>query len=157
MYKKATLENNIIPHTTVCTFGVLNVAKNVHILLVNFCQMYLFLHQLTNYKLRICCVHKLFFTFFVLTFSSIYVHNMFWVWNFHVLNSRPGTRNSMNNLLSHYGLFDAKISASEKDLPVHRWCQTFFEAFLPQVSRFHWWSTYWSSNTKSYWLKKNGP
>ena len=25
----------------------------------------------------------------------------------------------MNNLLSHYGLVDARISASEKDLPVH--------------------------------------
>ena len=29
------------------------------------------------------------------------------------------TRKSMNNLLSYYGLVDAKISASEKDLPVH--------------------------------------
>ena len=28
------------------------------------------------------------------------------------------TRNSMNNLLSYYGLVDARISASEKDLPV---------------------------------------
>ena len=34
--------------------------------------------------LRTCCVHKL---FFVLTFRTIYVHNMFWAWNFHVLNS----------------------------------------------------------------------
>ena len=25
----------------------------------------------------------------------------------------------MNNLLSYYGLVDARISASEKDLPVH--------------------------------------
>jgi hypothetical protein len=25
----------------------------------------------------------------------------------------------MNNLLSYFGLVDAKISASEKDLPVH--------------------------------------
>ena len=30
------------------------------------------------------------------------------------------TRNSMNNLLSYYGLVDARISASEKDLPVRR-------------------------------------
>ena len=29
------------------------------------------------------------------------------------------TSNSMNNLLSYCGLVDAKISASEKDLPVH--------------------------------------
>ena len=28
------------------------------------------------------------------------------------------TRNSMNNLLSYCGLVDARISASEKDLPV---------------------------------------
>ena len=28
------------------------------------------------------------------------------------------TRNSMNNILSHSGLVDARISASEKDLPV---------------------------------------
>ena len=29
------------------------------------------------------------------------------------------TRDSMNNLLSYCGLVDAKISASEKDLPVN--------------------------------------
>ena len=113
-------------------------------------------------KLRICREHVAYTNcFFVFDIQNNLctqnVLDMFWTWNFHVLNSRPGTRNSMNNLLSHYGLFDAKISASEKDLPVHRWCQTFFEAFLPQVSRFHWWSTYWSSNTNSYWLEKNGP
>ena len=28
------------------------------------------------------------------------------------------TRNSMNNLLSYFGLVDARIGASEKDLPV---------------------------------------
>ena len=28
------------------------------------------------------------------------------------------TRNSMNNLLSYYGLVDARKSASDKDLPV---------------------------------------
>ena len=31
---------------------------------------------LENYKLRTCCVHKLFFIF-VLTFRTIYVRNMF--------------------------------------------------------------------------------
>ena len=30
------------------------------------------------------------------------------------------THNSMNNLLSYYGLVDSKIRASVKDLPVHR-------------------------------------
>ena len=29
------------------------------------------------------------------------------------------TCNSMNNLLSYYGLVDARISASEKDLPLY--------------------------------------
>ena len=29
-------------------------------------------------ELRTCCVYKLFSFFFVLTFKSIYVHNMFW-------------------------------------------------------------------------------
>ena len=36
-----------------------------------------------------------------------------------VLNVKTKTENnSMNNLLSYYGLVDTKISASEKDLPV---------------------------------------
>ena len=34
---------------------------------------------------RTCCVQKLFFVF-VLTFRTIYVHNMFLAWNFHALN-----------------------------------------------------------------------
>ena len=71
---------------------------------VSLFQKHLFLYHLThsmtkyfslNYEfstwkfqaqnmLRTCCVHKL---FFVLTFRTIYVHNMFWAWNFHVLNS----------------------------------------------------------------------
>ena len=76
------------------------MVNDIHLLQVNLCQNHLFLHQLThnmttdwitslvheNSKLRTCCVHKLFFCF-VLTFRTIYVHNMFWVWNFHVLNS----------------------------------------------------------------------
>ena len=38
----------------------------------------------------------------------------------HVLSCsfRVRTGKSMNNLLSYYGLVDARISASEKDLPV---------------------------------------
>ena len=53
--------------------------------------------------LKTCCVHKL---FFVLTFRTICVHNMYW------------TCNSLSNLLSYCGLVDARISASDKDLPV---------------------------------------
>ena len=65
---------------------------------VNVFQKHLMLHQLThdmakdcllitssvheNSKFRTCCVHKLFFGF-VLTFRTIYVHNMF-SWNLNV-------------------------------------------------------------------------
>ena len=37
--------------------------------------------------LRTCCVHNFVFVF-VLTMRTIYVHNMFWACNFHVLNSQ---------------------------------------------------------------------
>ena len=36
------------------------------------------------------------------------------------------TCNSMNNLLSYCGLVDAKIRASNKDLPVHKYVQKIF-------------------------------
>ena len=42
---------------------------------------------------------------------SAHVLLMFFACSFH--------GNSMNNLLSYCGLVDARISASEKDLPVH--------------------------------------
>ena len=41
---------------------------------------------------------------------SSHVLSMFCAFSFHV--------NSMNNLLSYFGLVDAKIRASDKDLPV---------------------------------------
>ena len=44
------------------------------------------------------------------TISAEHGQNMFCAYSFH--------RNSMNNLLSYCGLVDARISASEKDLPV---------------------------------------
>ena len=62
------------------------------------------------------CAHKLFFVF-VLTFRTIFAHNMFspcselvvfMYWN----------GKSMNNRLSYSGLVDPRISASDKDLPV---------------------------------------
>ena len=43
----------------------------------------LFIDLPVGYKSRTCCVHILFFVF---TFRSIYVHNMFWACSFHVLN-----------------------------------------------------------------------
>ena len=59
---------------------------------VNLFQKHLFLHQLThnitkdcslNSKVRTCWVHKL---FWMSKQKPICVHNMFWAWNYHVLN-----------------------------------------------------------------------
>ena len=52
------------------------------------------------------------------------------------------TRNSMNNLLSHCELIDARISASEKDLPVcnflyHIQLFTLFNTSLCHVTYYH--------------------
>ena len=63
---------------------------------------------------RTCSVHKLFFVF---TFRTIYLHNIF------LTCSELGiftywTRNSMKHLSSYCGLVDVKIWASDKDLPV---------------------------------------
>ena len=70
---------------------------------------------------RTCCVHKLFFVL-VLTFRTTYAHNMFYPC------SKPRTTrfrlslqfscmyltcNSMHNLMSYFGLVDARISASK--------------------------------------------
>ena len=45
------------------------------------------------------------------TTSAEHGQNMFWASSFH--------GNSMKNLLSYYELIDAKIRASDKDLPVN--------------------------------------
>ena len=66
---------------------------------------------------RTICVHKLFFVF-VLTFRTIYVHNMLSLCSELGILHMYRTCNSMNNLLSYCGLVDARVSASEKDLPV---------------------------------------
>ena len=66
-------------------------------LLVSLCQKIFFLQNMG----RTCCVQKLFWMS-----ETISVHNMYW------------TYNSMKNLLSYCGLVDAKIKASDKDLPV---------------------------------------
>jgi hypothetical protein len=67
---------------------------------------------------RTCCLQT-FFVVVVLTFKTIYVSNMF------STCSELGifiywTGNSMNNISSYCGLVDARISTSEKDLPVIR-------------------------------------
>ena len=67
---------------------------------------------------RSCCVQKLF-----LTFRTIFVHNMFSQCS--ELGIFPyWTCNSMNNMSSYCGLLDAKIRASDKDLPVQRYLDT---------------------------------
>ena len=91
------------------------------LLQVNLFQKHLFLPQLTHNltkifhwitcsvdetsKLRTCCVHKLFWIKknVYITCSELGIF-MYW------------TADSMNNLLSHCGLVEVRISASEKDL-----------------------------------------
>ena len=112
-------------HKKVAVEMILNVA-----LQVNFFQKHLFLHQLNrnmtkycslNYKFNtwklqaqyMLCTQCFLFLFwhseqFMYTTCSDLVIFMYW------------TGNSMNNLLSYCGLVDARISASEKDLPVHK-------------------------------------
>ena len=99
---------------------------------VNIFQKHLFLHQLShnmtkncslNYKfstwklqaqnmLRTCCVHKLFW-------MSKQKQFVYTTCSQHVLSLEFScTEFLMNNLLSYCGLVDARISASEKGLPV---------------------------------------
>ena len=61
-----------------------------------------------KYKFRTCCVQKLFFCFDIQ--NNICTQ--------HVLNLYF-SGDSMNNLLSYCGLTDARMRASEKDLPVN--------------------------------------
>ena len=74
---------------------------------VNLCQKLFFLQNMG----RTCCVQKLFWMS-----ETMSVHNMF--------SSGLSLKFSfiehvtMNNLLSYYGLVDAKMTASDKDLPV---------------------------------------
>jgi hypothetical protein len=63
------------------------------------------------------------------------------------------TRNSMNNLLSYCGLVDARISDSEKDLPVQSRWWGWIWSFSIQVSRRM--STEFNLyNQKSVWYKR---
>ena len=74
--------------------------------------------------------------FFILTFWTIFVHNMF------STCSKLGifiywTRNSVNNVSSYCGLFDARISASDKKLPLTDYYAHLLFCFKPgQSSKF---------------------
>ena len=74
---------------------------------VNLCQKLLFLQNMG----RTCCVHKLFWMS-----KSISVHSMFSPCSELVIFTY-WTCNSTNNMSSYCGLVDAKIRASDKDLP----------------------------------------
>ena len=77
--------------------------------------------QLQNMKIaisilgRTCCVQKLFWMS-----ETISVHNMFFPGLSLEFSCIELVINSMNNLLSYCGLVDAKLRASDKDLPVKR-------------------------------------
>ena len=94
---------------------------------VNLCQKHLFLHQLTQNMTKDCSLiyqvlhekiqaQNMLFTYIVFLFwhseqfmyttSSVLVIFIYW------------TCKSMKNLLSYFGLVDARIRASNKDLPV---------------------------------------
>ena len=68
-----------------------------------------FIDSPEKYKLRTCCVQKLFFCFCSDIQNNIctqLVLNLYF------------SGESMNNILSYCGLTDARMKASEKDLPV---------------------------------------
>ena len=67
--------------------------------------------------LRTYSKHDMLCAQIVFCFRTIYVQNMFWACS-EIAIFMYWTCNSMNNLSSYYGLVDAKIEASDKDLPV---------------------------------------
>jgi hypothetical protein len=67
----------------------------------------LFIEFQEKYKLTTCCVQKMFFCFDIQNnICTQHVVNLYFSWN------------STNNLSSYCGLTDARMRASEKDLPV---------------------------------------
>ena len=90
-----------------------------------------------NWKLRTCCVHKLFWMSKSISVLTQHVLPLFWAWNFHALFSCTElVICTMNNLLSYCGLIDAKIRASDKNLPVHSPLFQFSENKCAKLSRF---------------------
>ena len=73
------------------------------------CDERLFIELQEKYKLRTCCVQKLFFCFCFDIQNNIgtqYVLNLYF------------SGDSVNNLLSYCGLTDSRMRASDTDLPV---------------------------------------
>ena len=87
-----------------------------YVVQVNIFQKHLFLYQLTHKMTKDCLLNYKFSTWKLHVVcincsacqnkQTICVHNMYW------------TCNSMNNLSSYCGLVNARISASDIDLPV---------------------------------------
>ena len=125
-----------------------------HVIQVNLCQKLFFLENMG----RTCCVQKLFWMS-----KTISVHNMF------SPCSELGiftywTCDSMNNMSSYCGLVDAKITASDKDLPVQFTillcsCSTWFEWKISWnrnvISKLRTWTgqSYTNSNIQRSWCK----
>ena len=101
---------------------------------VNLFQKQLFLHQLTQNVTQDCSLNYKFSTWKFQAQNmgrTCWVHELFWMSKrkqkticVHRMFSQLGTFmywtcNSMNNLSSYCGLVDAKIRASDEDLPVH--------------------------------------
>ena len=100
------MKSQINPNATLSQFGPIfnQPYKFILIVQVNLFQKHLFLHQLSHNMTTDCSwnYHE--------NYKRKHGHNMFCACSFH--------GNSMNNLLSYCGLMDAKIRASDKDLPV---------------------------------------
>ena len=96
---------------------------------VNLCQKHLFFNQLThnmttdcslipNFSAKKIQVQGMLCTKIVLNAKTKTKNQFLYTTCSELLFFSYWTRNSMNNLLSYCGLTDARISASEKDLPV---------------------------------------
>ena len=109
------------------------VLNSSSMLQVNLCQKLLFFNQLTHNMTTDCSLNYKFSTWKLQaqnTLRTCSVHKLFWMskqknnlCKQHVMSlefsCKYWTCNSMNNLSSYCGLVDARVSASDKDLPVH--------------------------------------
>ena len=96
---------------------------------VNLCQMHLFLHQLNHNMTEDCSLNYEFSTWKLQTQKLLCTQIVFLFLFWHseqfmyktcseLVVFMYWTGKSMNNLLSYCGLVDARIRASNKDLPV---------------------------------------
>ena len=107
-HSSLSLSVSLAVYTFLCLVQLTYLIIKKFLVQVNLCQKLFFLQNMG----RTCCVQKLFWMS-----GTLSVHNMFYPC------SELGifmywTCNSMNNLSLYCGLVDAKIRASDKDLPV---------------------------------------